>query len=359
MKALSSRRSEWLLRQARIRLRVEARLAGLAARAGRRHSARIRCSVIPVPEALVAEKPEQRQQILNVIRKVEHCLRNSRQRVKLDFSYVTKIFPGGMLLLLGSISQLTDKYPGRISGRCPPRSLAAQLLNHFGLAPKLKINAALSVPTHHSVTAWNFLTGTLADGGPVRELLDRYRDGTNAAIPEGLFAVLTEALTNVRQHAYKDLPEVDPAWRRWWLFARFDEPKPGVDGILYIAIYDAGEGIPATMRNKLKAGEKFVDLIDKTGRLLSLSDGRDLDKHLMFEAVEHRRSQTGQAHRGNGLPEMRDFAASDEGGRFYIVSGHAQYSYAKGYPHGQVNCHKQEMPGTLILWALPLKIKEL
>lgn len=358
MRRMNPDRREWLLRRGRINEQVHLRRANLAAVSGVRRPSRVRSSVVIVPNLLIAEKAEQRQQILSVIHQIEHRLRSGTHRVKLDFSLVKKIFPGGMLLLLATLSQLADMYAGRISARCPPNSLAAQLLNHFGLAKKLKVNLRLSRPTHDSVLAWSFLTGTQAAGEQVTALLNRYREGTNAAIPEGLFAVLTEGLTNVRQHAYKDLAEVPESWRKWWLFARYEEPKSGLDGSLYIAIYDIGAGIPATMRNKLQKNEIVVDLLDKSGKLLSLSDGVMLDKKLMFEAVEHRRSQTGEGHRGNGLPEMKDFAASNQGGRLHIISGRVQYSIVRGNAEGQVQGHKDEMPGTLLLWGLPLMAKE-
>lgn len=358
MKKMNPDRSEWLLRRGRINRRLHLRLANLAAAIGLRQTTKIRSSVIAVPSLLIAEKAEQREQILRVISRIEQCLRSGRHRVKLDFSPVKKIFPGGMLLLLAALSRMADQHSGKISARCPPNSLAAQLLNHFGLAAKLKVSPHLSRPTHHSVLAWSFLTGTQAAGDKVTELLNRYREGTNAAIPEGLFAVLTEGLTNVRQHAYKDLLQVQESWRKWWLFARYEEPKPGTEGSLYIAIYDIGAGIPATMRNKLLRKEIVVDLLDKSGKLLSLSDGVMLDKKLMFEAIEHRRSQTGEGHRGNGLPEMKEFAASNEGGRLHIVSGRVQYSIVRGNAEGQVQGYKEEMPGTLLLWSLPLTVKE-
>lgn len=347
------------MRRGRINGLVNLRLASLAVTGRPTRSAKLRSSVIVVPNLLIAEKAEQRQQILGIVSQIEHRLRSRSHRVKLDFSQVKKIFPGGMLLLLAALSQLADAYAGKISARCPPNSLSAQLLNHFGLAGKLKVNLALSRPTHASVLAWSFLTGSQAAGEQVTALLNRYREGTNAAIPEGLFAVLTEALTNVRQHAYKDLPQVQESWRKWWLFARYEEPKPDAPGSLYIAIYDIGAGIPTTMRNKLKKNEIVVDLLDKSGRLLSLSDGVMLDKKLLFEAVEHRRSQTGEGHRGNGLPEMKDFAASNQGGRLHIISGRVQYSIVRGNAEGQVQGHKDEMPGTLVLWGLPLMAKEI
>ena len=358
MKRMNPDRREWLLRRGRLNGRLHLRLANLGAAIGPRQAIKIRSAVVAVPSLLIAEKAEQRQQILSVISQIEHSLRSGRHKVKLDFSPVRKIFPGGMLLLLAALSQLADLYAGKILARCPPNSLSAQLLNHFGLAKKLKVSLHLSRPTHHSVLAWSFLTGTQAAGVQVTELLDRYREGTTAAIPEGLFAVLTEGLTNVRQHAYKDLPQVQESWRKWWLFARYEEPKPGSEGSLYIAIYDIGAGIPATMRNKLQKKEIVVDLLDKSGKLLSLSDGVMLDKKLMFEAVEHRRSQTGEGHRGNGLPEMKEFAASNQGGRLHIISGRVQYSIVRGNAEGQVQGHKDELPGTLLLWGLPLKAKE-
>lgn len=311
-----------------------------------------------VPRLLVAEKIEQRQAILDVVVRMRTALKSKGTRVKLDFSRVHKLFPGGTLILLAALEQLTTKYPGRIFARCPPQSMSAQLLRHFELADKLGISPRYSRPESRSVLDWRYLTGTQADGEKVKALLDDYRQTVQAEIPDDLFTVLTEGLTNVRHHAYPDDSLVPVPDRRWWIFSRYVAPIENHPGSLYIAIYDLGVGIPSTMRNKLNKKEVVIDFIDKTAEAFALSNGL-LDKQLLQAAIEHKRSQTGQPNRGKGLPDMREFVRSTANGRLYIISGKAQYSCLADADHGLTNGFSGHFPGTLLLWSLPLKAKEL
>ena len=352
------KRRLWLDRCVRSQQRKTLRVAGYEKSFGGKRTSRLPIYIATVPRLLIAEKQEQREQILAVIDSIRSRL-GEGGRVKVDFSKVEKIFPGGMLLLLAALERLADSHKGRLWARCPPNSLPAQLLSHFGLSAKLRVNAMLSRPTSEKVVTWQYLTGTQAAGEEVHELLNGYRSNTQAQIPDGLFAVLTEGLTNVRHHAYTGTDNVDEASKRWWLFARLDEPVAGKDGSLFVAIYDMGVGISTTMRRKLNKGEVILKIADKVVDHISASalKGNALEKALLFSAVEHKRSQTGQPHRGNGLPEMREFAESTPGGRLHIVSGSAQYSFVPGAVQGQTNGFKVEFPGTLLLWSLPLKAK--
>jgi hypothetical protein len=357
LKKISDSRRNWLDLRVKFEWRLCVKNANALKHAGKQTAKRQKCSVIHVPRLLVAERAEQRDRILDVAQQVRNVLVSSNSRVKLDFSRVEKIFPGGMLLLIASLQLICSTFPRRVSARCPPGSLAGQLLNHFGFASMLGVSPSLSKPMANSVVSWNFLTGTQSGGEEVRELLNQYRANTNAEIPPDLFAVLTEGLTNVRHHAYKD-SDVPPEFQKWWLFARCTEPKGSQQGSLYIAIYDVGVGIPFTMRKKLQTGEVVLNYADKLGSAISLTEGTLLDQRLLTEAVERKRSQTGQPHRGNGLPEMREFVSSTDNGRLYIVSGHAQYTSVRGHEDGQTHGIRQKFPGTLLLWSLPLKLKE-
>lgn len=356
MKKYSEERLEWLNRRVQRQgsfLQRQARLARRDASLGRIRLIP-KTSTILIPSVLVAEKYEHRCKILDVL---EQCLRSldrGASRVKLDFSKVEKIFPGGMLVLLGALELILEIYPGRVSARCPPKSLAAQLLRHFGIADKLGVSPQFSQPTAKSVVEWRYLTGTQAMGEDVSRLLDDYRKSTNAEIPPDLFGVLTEGLINVRHHAYPTSSLIPPDLRRWWLFARYVEPVGKTAGNLFIAIYDMGVGIPATMKQRLEKGEIVLNWVEKV-----VPTGNALDKALLQQAVDHRRSGTGLPHRGNGLPEMREFVESTASGRLYIVSGNAQYSFGPGFTSGSTSAYSRSFPGTLILWSLPLKSKEL
>lgn len=358
MKKPDKQRTAWLLCQVKLQAKKSIKLARQRSRRQVGEVAKTVLCILTVPPILTAEKLEMRQKILMIISQIEARLRVKRCRVKLDFSRVKRIFPGGMLILIAALRRLSDAHPGRIHARCPPKSLAAQLLNHFGLADALGVTRHLSTPTHSSVVEWQHLVGSKADGDRVKELLDTYRLHTQADLPDELFLVLTEGLTNVAHHAYPAECAVAPEHRKWWLFSRFVEPTPAQEGSIYIAIYDIGVGIPATLRPKIKNYEHWLNVVDKTARATSLGDGALLDQRLLRTAIEESRSQTFLAFRGKGLPEMREFAASTDGGRLHIVSGQAQYSVLGGRPDGQLQGFGEKFPGTLLLWNLPLKGKE-
>lgn len=356
MRKVANKRLVWLDRQVQKKACVQRKAAAqLRNRCGLTRQ-RSRTCIIGIPAILTAEKLEHRLKILDVIKQIDNRMTIGGWRVKLDFSRVQKIFPGGMLLLLAALQQRTQNHPGKIVARCPPNSMAAQLLNHFDLANALGVPQCQ--PKAHSVVSWRHLSGTHADGLELKQLLDHFRTTTQAQIPDELFAVLSEGLTNVRQHAYTATSTTPHAWKRWWLFARCEEPSANQHGNLYIAIYDMGVGIPATLRQKLEKKEIAFDWWDQMLQAVRLSEGTKLDQRLLQAAVENRRSQTGQPHRGNGLPEMREFAVSTGGGRLHIVSGHAQYSLIGGKNDGQITRFEQKFPGTLLLWGLPLTTKE-
>ncbi len=356
MKKISEGRLAWLNRQVQrqgLFSRREARLARRDINLGRVRAV-LKTSTILIPGVLVAERYEHRCKILDVVEQCLRTLAHGDSRVKLDFSRVQKIYPGGMLVLLGALELILEIYPGRVAARCPPMSLSAQLLRHFGIADKLGVSPQFSQPTAKSVVEWRYLTGTQAMGEDVSDLLNSYRQSTNAEIPPDLFSVLTEGLINVRHHAYPSDSSIPPDLRRWWLFARYVEPDAKTAGNLFIAIYDMGVGIPTTMKQRLEKGEVVLNLIEQV-----VPTGNALDKALLQQAIEHRRSGTGLPHRGNGLPEMREFIESTASGRLYIVSGNAQYSFGPGFKSGSTSAYSRSFPGTLLLWSLPLKSKEL
>lgn len=360
-------RKAWLLRREKTR-RVNEKRASAQRKASLRrthHHQRRRLSVVPVPKFLAAEDDSLREKIYQTINTAHSALRGKRVKVRLDFSGTKKIYPGGMLLLLAHLHLLTEQYPGRVSARCPPHSLAAQLMNHFGIAGRLGIADQSSRPTHDSVIHWRHCTGVTADGQPISELLDSYRSHTHADLPEGLYEALTEALTNVRQHAYRSENRVPDSLQRWWLFARYVEPEGGTPGNLYIAVYDMGSGIPRTMKGRLQREEIVLASTDELFGWMGWRAGhKKLERLLLKRAVEHSRSSTGEDFRGKGLPEMREFVLQTRAGRLCIISGSAQYvcNPAATNPAATVStCTSTSQPtlGTLILWGIPLQRKEL
>ncbi len=313
---------------------------------------RTKTSLLLVPAHLLAERFKERSKILSLLTSALDILSTSNNKVRFDFSRVQRCYPGGMLMLLAYLEMLSQTYPRRVFARCPPRSMSGQLLNHFGLGSNLGVSSSSNAPTHESVVNWHYVTGTKIDGKKVSALLHKYKEIAGAEMPEGLYDVLSEALTNVHHHAYSDETKLPEQMRRWWMFSRYVEPKESEPGNLYIAVYDVGHGIQNTMGRKLKAGELVIeglkDLYEKAG-----GSWKVMDRLLLERAVVLNRSSTGLKNRGKGLPEMRDFIQSTESGSLQIISGFSQYA-SNSKSNSQVMSWSEKVLGTLILWDIPL-----
>jgi hypothetical protein len=338
-----------------------ARVARHRASLGRTGRAARRLTVVvPFPVKISADRDEDRGRLLQALGTLMEALRGRTARVKLDFSRTVRMFPGGMLLLLAYLELLLEQYPGQMRASCTPGSLIAQLFHHFKLGGRLGVSPARNQPRADSVVGWRYLTGTIADGESIAKLLDGYRQLTSANIPDGLYDVLSEALTNVRHHAYPDggLPET---LRRWWLFARYVEPAGEEPGNLFIGVYDLGVGIQASLHDKLTAGERAMEFVkwltEKFGA--DARPSRALDRALLETAIEATRSRTGLSFRGNGLPEMRDFVLSTESGRLLIISGQSQYLCTARSQQSTTTSCQEPILGTLIVWSIPLLPKGL
>jgi hypothetical protein len=357
MKLISLRRRLWLLRTQRRHSSKQHRDAGIAKqhllKTGLARSLKSPVKIIRTPKDLLAEKEDYRLKIWEAIEKASEALA-SGHRIRFDFTRTFKAFPGGLLIFLAYVELLLDRYPYRISAVSSPGSLITQLLQHFGFATRLNMRCVGTKPRHESVVNWQFLTGTQADGPKITELLNTYKSVSNSEMPEGLYDVLAEALTNVRHHAYPASYETPESLRKWWLFSRYEAPTTEKRGNLYIAVYDIGVGIQDSLRHKLKTGEIVLDATDQFLNLMNLNNATGIERLLLKRAIEEERSSTGLSFRGNGLPEMKDFVMSTDTGRLYIISGRAQYTCIASDDHSEAfNC-KTRFPGTLILWSIPL-----
>ena len=320
--------------------------------------ARTRTALIRMPHDLIAEQPAQRLAILSCLQSAENAL-VAGAKVRLDFSNTRRAFPGGILLLAGVCHSLCSRFPGRLIATVRTGTQIERSLNVVGLAKQLRLPAC-QPPESDALNEnpWDFISGTNADGALVDGLLSKYRSHGYEGPDSGLYDVVTEALTNVRQHAYKD-SHIEPALHKWWMLAKQEPHADNSGGDLYIAIYDIGVGIQASLREKLRTGEQLLELGDEIMQKLRLSGSRRvLDRLLLSRAVEHRRSRTGATFRGYGLLEMRDYVLKTKNGRLYIVSGNSQHSTLASTQRSSCISCDSPLLGTLILWSIPLTKQE-
>lgn len=166
-----------------------------------------------------------------------------------------------------------------------------------------------------------------------------------------LYTGLSEAITNVSQHAYPNNDSVNDIDKNWYLTGSFDQSTRE----LKIVFYDQGVGIPTTLpASKLK--ESIIEFLSKllSDRFTSL----DKIKHstMLEAAVQAERTCTSEEDRGKGLQDLLQFIDQRKEGYLSILSlkGLYKYNIDSNGCNTKTDSFDVPMPGTLIIWSVAL-----
>lgn len=269
---------------------------------------------------------EYRREIETFFQDVDSLLQRGKT-VMLDFSKVQVLYPCGLLILMGWVDEWIRKFPNKVGGIYPEVDLVEQMLQHVEVLKKLGLSARKEV-FHDDVTRWHYFHGTNADATPIEPFMEELQMLLGVEKQLGLGNCVTEAMINVGHHAYEDNKH-----GRWWIFATIS------NGSVFIALYDRGESVPAT----LLAKPKVMDFL--TGRMWSLGRG---DSHLITAAVGGR-TRTELPYRGKGLPEMLEFTKSYPNSELGIYSRNGFFRFSEQVSSGKL---KTPIKGTLVIWRL-------
>ena len=315
-----------------------------AARRLRRHRTQLEGRgafvLIPCPEHLSFEKDHDGVlKLIGAIRAHSNRLRN--ERLYIDFTPIRTVTPSGALVLAAEIDRW-NSLPGRSRfGRADTTKWAPnvrKLLGQMGFFELLGLDHQVDTASE-GPRYIKFRNGTQVDGKAVEEL--RTLDLGPVSVPKArlLFAAVTEAMTNVVHHAYK---EARHGPRRWWLSAAHEANQ------VEILIYDQGAGIPKTLPLTLAESIR-----DKLPGDFAAHDGKMIE-------VAHSLSKSGtrETHRGRGLGrDVRRYIEEHDGaGTYCVISGHGEYTVPAGKGvTGRVKSHPRTLRGTLIQWRLTLQ----
>ncbi|WP_198159319.1 ATP-binding protein, partial [Methylomonas lenta] len=152
----------------------------------------------------------------------------------------------------------------------------------------------------------------------------------------GLFASMSEAVTNIIHHAYND-----GQTKEWRMFAQHKDEK------LTVAICDQGIGIPGSLRQKPEIKEYLKSPIHFAKRRR--------DTALIEVAVQSTRSKTRLPHRGKGLKEMLELVKSGTVGGLRIFSKKGAFDYSASMKLETRKDYKTDINGTIIIWEISLE----
>lgn len=269
-----------------------------------------------------------------------------RRRLKeLHFDAITSVSPAAALVLASEVDRWRQRVGGRLRAnvsRWDPE--IKRLLGQMGYFELLGLERPVDHDHAGDTTFINFLRSDLnhSNGGQLAKTL---RIAIEEIVGQEikrhlLFEGLSEAITNVSQHAY-------PSWsysagtKQWWLSASFERRARR----LIVMFYDQGVGIPRTLPSS-----HIWEWIK--GRVDLWTDAQKIEA-----AMEYGRSQTARPERGKGLKNLLEFARAHAEGKLSIFSDHGLYQ-AVNTGNGELasSCRdlRTSIGGTLIEWSVKL-----
>lgn len=261
----------------------------------------------------------------------------------MDFSGTQKLHAEGMLLFVAELRRLIKATRNRHRLTCTisTNHKVCQVFEQIGLSNLLGIHTG-ATPADADVVNWRFAHGRNAEGEKYEDILAAYDGEIAAPMREKLYTGITEAMTNVTNHAY-DLPRLDgwlvPHEREWWMFSQYK------DGVLTVSFCDLGAGIPRTLPMKRPNVWKRYLLL-----------GRNRDSAAIEYSVKDSITRTELDHRGKGLGQISQLIDGQAGAEVTIFSNAGLYW--KNHLRNRKRDYRDSIMGTLINWKIPLDLKE-
>ncbi|MFK7603327.1 hypothetical protein ACI3L1_14070 [Deinococcus sp. SM5_A1] len=294
---------------------------------------------IKMPSAISISDETFRNRMVRIYDLIIH---NSRigKNFTLDFSPVKHIQPTGMLLLFAHLKHIIYKNPLlKISGILPKNtnSKVGQVIRQIGLS-NLILCDSRDLPTDEDVIYWQVTSGRMADGSKTEPILQNIEKYYSEEVITNLYEGLTEAMINVKQHAYKSDIKIDIDGDEWWMFFQIK------DGWFDISICDIGIGIPKSINDNFYQSNKNI--------FNAFSSNRR-DSESIKAAIKLGRSRTQEDYRGKGLPQIVNALDNVAESKIAILSGHGAYIRT----NDEVKIERDfrtPIRGTVLSWSLPL-----
>ncbi|HEY5036125.1 MAG TPA: hypothetical protein VII74_03225 [Chthoniobacterales bacterium] len=270
--------------------------------------------------------------------------KRNRRIKNLRFDDLRKISPAAALVLASEVDRWNQRANGRLRANVPSwQPDIRQLLCEMGYFELLSLPRPSFDETSKRTTFLKFIrgdTGAANAGELARQFRIEVEKMVGTSIErQPLFEGLSEAITNVGQHAY--LPGA--IFSKWWLSASFDS----LTKTLCVIFYDQGVGIPATLPT--------ADFFE---RIKTFFDGwRDSQK--IEAAMRGGRTATEKTERGKGLQNFERFASACQYGILSIYSSTGLYRMV--WQNGtrieladEARDFQNSIGGTLIEWQVEL-----
>lgn len=384
MKKLTKRYKSWLLKRARRQAKIPARLSRRKARIVYAwfgtETERLLVSkppIIPPATLSLADSTEETLRFFDMLRKtlrvkssetrperfdwaVGKRRGNKLRRIRsyIDFSQIGSVSTAAALVLASEYDA-----SGKLIGSVPPtieldkwnettfKSLyEIGFFEIVGLAERVSDLYEIDGESITMKIVSGSDTTQLEEACRQIELLVGRLDSGTVTLPRdvelALNSSLAEAIMNVGSHAYPHgIPLAYKHLSQWWLTASVQKSTRK----LTVVIYDHGATIPVTYARKSwsrAAADRLKRLLLTTVSFEYGNDGAYIEA-----AALPGKTQTGKAHRGLGIPQMKEIIDICGSGRMTIWSRGGEYVYL-GSGRDRSVSRDVSIGGTLIEWEV-------
>ena len=302
---------------------------------------------------------EDSARVISIFRR---ALESGRRISYIDFAKLKSISPACIMVFASYIDIWKRRMPA-VHARCETWEPSVEdAFTQLGVFEMLAMKHIRTVGGQQSTRKYMpLLTRGIiaAQGHDVGTEAKRIRESIEKFIGKSLSRVrmydsVTEAIFNVRNHAYKGMKPGRLPFR-WWFSVSYDAQL----NELGVILFDHGFGIPATMNTSTK--------FSRFKKLLSLKEGGWSEESRLYVAFERDRRKIQSAKsfvegRGHGCQDIARLIFRQEqnlvgfGSSLSVISGRARYDLAGNVDVGRGDSKslKQKLQGTLIEWRIKL-----
>lgn len=343
MKRLTPERREWLIRhqyycEKRRKRNPHKRQKGTRTKSGR--------VIIKAPGNLCLK--ENFDEVIKFVYKLKQTIADNRRRFAVDFEPIRKLSPGAALILAAEL----DRWRRLHSAKLKPWKIntwekdVRRLFHELGIFELLNIKKKdrKIKNSKGSLKFIKFITGNESQGELAGRLIEAISPiiGTEYS-QRKLYTALSEAMTNVVQHAYPETLDFKKEYlkNQWWLTGSYNRKTKE----LKVIFYDQGVGIPNTLSSS--------GLIEKCLNYLKIKQLEHHDANMIKAALEVGKTRTKERYRGKGLQQLLDFIEHHDG-EIRIISGNGEYQrlYSDGLYKENPEKRNITLDGTFIEWTV-------
>lgn len=290
----------------------------------------------------IIDNPEQTISFLNdMIKEVEKIRRlykvNKHNYIRLfsiKMDHTTQITGDALMYLLTIIKNTRGRkiLPINWVGTFPKDNNMKQFLKNSGYLNYMKTAEENLIHTNNHIQIQTGYGYEYQEGNEMVDIRQKIIDfscekmNKNKTQLNYLMTMLTEMITNIKDHAYDTTNIFEPSW---YIFVENNPCE------LIYTFMDNGLGIPTTIKKKIIELLKSSFSLDKEYKYIEAG----------VSGLE-KRSQTGKTERGNGLPSIYEQYRNNKVDRLVIISNKAYFETENSRDL------KNELHGTIFYWKI-------